>query len=532
MRYGYGFFIGKRIAVSELEMIAPDGGGAFQTYTFTDSTGNTNSCRIRFPAGYNPDNPTTYKVIVWLHGKGGSATTVETSTIVAYDAAVTAGVAPSDVIHLIPNYGGATWWTDAISSGLPARTMLNLLRARIAVVTRASASNSDWHLYGFSMGGFGAASWFADSPTSWGSLTVLGGANLDSTTGNNWATGDAADYADVFGSDPVYLAAQSPAQKWATNAAAIIASGVPIRTALGASDATVSASMAAFRSAITTASIKRADDSIASATHSMSSYATNDGNALGAWVGAVYYSFKADTSTWVYVVDMEDTGSYRLNGSTVDRITNLISGVNNDQAANGPTFSGTGLNGKPCMDFNGTSQQFVGVEAAVTNEVSGSDQPHTIMMVAEARASAIATLFCFANSASANGFEAVGTNNTGTGRWRVTKGDDAAALSTCAQNSDGFLTGTRQLTFRTASGISLNGWNNGTAITFVSSTFDRGTTTLNRWAIGARVRNVGPTIDERANCLVGFIAVAGSEITDNKKLLCETKLRQRWRLTT
>jgi len=83
------------------------------------------------------------------------------------------------------------------------------------------------------------------------------------------------------------------------------------------------------------------------------------------------YDFRpSDIPGLVLWVDMREPTSYVVTpggAPAVTSITNLVSGAPWTEAANPPLFRSAGLNGRPCMDFDGTTQKIVSTEAAVAN---------------------------------------------------------------------------------------------------------------------------------------------------------------------
>ena len=505
-------------------MIVPDAEGDVQDLSFTGAVGGANVSRIRFPSGYDPEGVTEYSVIFVFHGKGASAATVEASWLVQFDAAVAAGLV-ADAILVFPDFGDAHWYVDSLDGTSKMRTKLEELRERIELATTASASNARWHLQGMSMGGFGAASWFGDDASLWGSLQVYGGANLDATTGNNWAAGDADDFTAIFGDDQDYLEEWSPAQLWVANAAAITTADRPIRICLGASDTVVDDSMIAFDAAIAPTTIRYANDTVASATHSFASYMTNDTTQGPMWAGAAQYVFHTDADCHG-VVNARYTACYTESGGTV---TSFINRVDSTSFTSGtlPAFSATGLNGRPCFDFNGTSHAVYGADAAWTAEMSGSDLPFTELWVWDLDVVDAVQTFGGYSSTTTNTHICVGTNTTGNGRTRHQKvDDDGAGAVNSACNAD-VTTGVHQDTWQTDSaGTTLSSRRDRVALTLVSSAYNADAATVNRVTFGARIRNATPTIDEFTNGRLGARIFYGSSVSAAKLALAETKLRQ------
>ncbi len=533
---GVGLLCAAVLRASEsIPMIVPDAEGDPQELTFTGA-GGSNTSWIVFPAGYDEENPAqSWPVYVWLHGKTGSAATTLASAYVEYQEAVAAGeIDPG--IFVAPDYGPATWWRDSKDGTSLARTKLGALRARIAAATRASASPLDWHIAGFSMGGFGAAAWYAEDPTQWGSLNVLGGANLDSVSGNNWGTGDAADKTAIFGDDDAYLAANSPAQMFVANAAAIIAAGRPIRSTYDTTDGAISASMVAFRAALDGALIRHAKDLITGATHSMASYCGIDDAAPFVWQQATKYDPLTDTDLKVYR-DLLVTSSYTITAgapSTVTSINNILTGVAGTEASGtAPEYEATGLNGHPCVKGNASTRKMLFTESVGPTLMSGDDARFSWLLVGGVvTQSAAHTYTCFASTtAAANQFVCLGENTTSGGRQRLTKVDDIAGSTNIASTATP-ATGAQiwmAVTGGDGKSASLYRGSGAPATADPSGTaMERAATTLQRQSWLCRSRGNTPTNTEFSDNRIGAEMVWNVVISDVKRARVWTWGRQRW----
>lgn len=139
--------------------------------------------------------------------------------------------------------------------------------------------------------------------------------------------------------------------------------------------------------------------------------------------------------------DMMRTGSYTVDTAptpdAVTALTNQVSSTSWSEATNPPEYQERGLNGKPCMRFDGINDRIMSTEAAVVNVFAGTDTPLTAIIVAEPiLLLTIAALIGAGNSGTAtNDTYRIGQSNAGTGRWSMNKTDPGGTSASSAGNS-------------------------------------------------------------------------------------------------
>ncbi len=127
--------------------------------------------------------------------------------------------------------------------------------------------------------------------------------------------------------------------------------------------------------------------------------------------------------------DMQDAGSFTDNSGFVSVITNKASSVSWTEATNRPAYSATGLNSKPCMDFDGVNDHITSTEAAVFGAVTNA-AAYTLFVVAKLDAVDVDTDVFFGVGNS--GFNSArtrywGAGTSGSGAWVSRTENDASA---------------------------------------------------------------------------------------------------------
>ncbi len=127
--------------------------------------------------------------------------------------------------------------------------------------------------------------------------------------------------------------------------------------------------------------------------------------------------------------NMRDASSFTNSGGFISSITNKVSSVAWSEATNRPAYSAGGVNGHPCMDFDGINDQIISTEAAVVSALQ-VDQPYTLFYMAIFdTADRADSVFGAANS-SGTGARRWGQSTVGTGRWHVSVvQDDTTAVA-------------------------------------------------------------------------------------------------------
>lgn len=182
--------------------------------------------------------------------------------------------------------------------------------------------------------------------------------------------------------------------------------------------------------------------------------------------------------------DMLDQSSF-VEAGTVTSITNKVSSVAWTEATNPPAYSATGLSGRPCMDFNGTTHRIISTESAVWGAIDNSDA-YTLFIVGSVDvADRTNVFFGGANSAEAtNRARRWGSNTTGNGKWICSTTNDAGALVTVESTADDDTNPHVFSWFSPGTTVSLeldNGADDPAAVAQ-----NPGTMTLNRSALGCR----------------------------------------------
>jgi hypothetical protein len=119
----------------------------------------------------------------------------------------------------------------------------------------------------------------------------------------------------------------------------------------------------------------------------------------------------------VLLLDAVTESARVLSGSDVTSVVNRITGTS-ISATGTPQYSATSFNGGPGITFNGTTDWFIGTEAAVVAAMTNNN-PYTLIKTVDcAVADAAGWFFGVGNSGqSINQWHAVGQTTTGNGRW-------------------------------------------------------------------------------------------------------------------
>ena len=133
-----------------------------------------------------------------------------------------------------------------------------------------------------------------------------------------------------------------------------------------------------------------------------------------------------DVAGGVVWIDMQDPSAYTA-GANVSAVVNKFSSVSWTEATSQPTFSATGINGYPCMDFNGVGNKILHAEAAVLAASANQLDYYVAMIVDADDLDAVEVIFGTGISTHASaGSKRWGTNTTGAGRWTAIGTNDAA----------------------------------------------------------------------------------------------------------
>jgi endo-1,4-beta-xylanase len=203
--------------------------GRIEQRTFPSPSG-THLIRynIYLPQNYDASN-THYPVIYHLHGLGGNEggpqnTQVPRSFEVAQDAGL---IGP--VIVVFPNSYEDAWWADSVNSNKPAESDVLELITHVDQTFRTIPSPASRAIQGFSMGGFGAAKFYAKYPGLFACSIAYDGAFLSwftfTITFNSLAS-------EIFGNSQTNFNQYSP-WYWTTQNAALLQNRPPVRMVVG-----------------------------------------------------------------------------------------------------------------------------------------------------------------------------------------------------------------------------------------------------------------------------------------------------------
>lgn len=177
----------------------------------SEALGESRTLYVYTPPGYQPRENRTYPVIVLLHGTPGGALDWPGRGDAArtLDQAIVSGRFPAAILVFPDGHGpywrGGSEWADDVAGRCRMATAIGkdlprFLKERY----RLSPNPEDWTLGGLSEGGYGAANLVLQYPHAYRNALVFSG---DLRVQDSW--GDAE---QVFGSDPAYRAANSPAE--------------------------------------------------------------------------------------------------------------------------------------------------------------------------------------------------------------------------------------------------------------------------------------------------------------------------------
>lgn len=224
-------------------------------------------------------------------------------------------------------------------------------------------------------------------------------------------------------------------------------------------------------------------------------------------------------------IDMQDPAAYSA-PSGVASVTNKFSSVVWSEASNRPTLSATGLNGFPCIDFNGVGDRIMSTEAAVVAAFSDQLDYYLAMVVQADDLDAIEVIFGTGNSGQAGaGSKRWGTNTTSTGRWTAI-GTNDAAVGTVVDSTGATVNTPVLLEFYSESAATSIRVNGGSAAPSGSASA-YGTLTPDRFAIGCRPSSSLSTFFDGR---VGEILAYGLT-SDSDKALVRAYLIDKWNIS-
>lgn len=173
-----------------------------------------------------------------------------------------------------------------------------------------------------------------------------------------------------------------------------------------------------------------------------------------------------------------------VNSGDGTSVTNMASGVAWAEAVVPPGYDATGLNGRPCLTFNGTTQRILSTEAATLAAFVGSTKTLTYMTVVEpASGDQQCAIFGAGSSgAAANHTWRIGMLNTGSGILGISKRGTSGTVT--AQSAAQAPSTPKVITYWT-NGSTASIWTNLTKELTAAAFADLEATSPNRMAIGA-----------------------------------------------
>ncbi len=201
----------------------------------------TVSFHVWTPPNYDNEPARRFPVLYWLHGSGSPVTSIAPLAS-WFGNAVAEGQLPP-LIVVFPNGWDYGMWTDSKDGTRPLETVLmGELLPLVDASYRTIAARSGRIIEGFSMGGMGAARLGMKYHQVFAGASILGAGPLQldfMVSPTCMVVPDALRaqiYQDVWGSDPAYYLANTPWTLAEQNAAAVVASGLRVRQAVGAAD--------------------------------------------------------------------------------------------------------------------------------------------------------------------------------------------------------------------------------------------------------------------------------------------------------
>lgn len=204
---------------------------------------------------------------------------------------------------------------------------------------------------------------------------------------------------------------------------------------------------------------------------------------IAAGEGAGSYS-PLDEPSPVAWFDMLDPAAFSEVAGVITSVTNKVSSVAWNTGTL-PTYSATGLNSKPAMVFNGSTQAILSSEAAVVAALTDA-APLTVYAVVHATSDdATSGFFGSGNTGTTtSNSKRFGTSTNGNGRWRYTTVNSAAGGVNSDAGSD-IVAAPHILAFFTDDGIHCN-LEEDDILVINNTSHNPGDNNPNRCAIGCR----------------------------------------------
>lgn len=226
--------------------------------------------------------------------------------------------------------------------------------------------------------------------------------------------------------------------------------------------------------------------------------------------------------------DMQDATSFTNSSGFVSSITNKATALAWTEATNRPAYLATGLNGLPCMDFDGSNDRISSTDSALTALFSSAGG-YTIFYVANHDvADSSCAVFGSGNTGTSSNSNTKywGTNITGAGVW-IAQCRNGAGTSINVESSGGSNTANNVFEwYHSGTVVSLQV--NGAAADPAAAAQNKNAVSANECAIGARPSS---TYNAFHDGKVGELLIYSRELTTNERIDARRYLGLRWAIS-
>lgn len=234
----------------------------------------------------------------------------------------------------------------------------------------------------------------------------------------------------------------------------------------------------------------------------------------------------ADITGLVFWQDMQDTGAYTESGGVVTQFINKASSVAWTEATNRAAYSATGLNGLPCMDFDGTNDRYISTEAAVVSALTNAAAYTVIYVGSHDTVDRGDSVFAIGNSGVATSrTRRWGQSTDGAGRWQTQSINDAG--TTVTNISAGGSNTSPHIFYWHSPGTTVSLQVDNAAASPSGAASDPGTLTPDRCAVGSRPDSAPDTFFDGK---LGELIVYAGDITGTDYTDLLTYLQTKWGL--
>jgi len=179
---------------------------------YSDRFSQSIQYHVLYPPSYHYSQVKTYPVVIWLHGANGNQRSLR-PLAEGFIRAMEMDLMDHSVV-IFPDSKPLTMWVNSKSGEYPIESLIidNLL-PHIKKNLRVSMNRKDYHISGFSMGGYGAARLGFKYPNIFGNIVMVGAGTLDSTLDDTpRASKSVRDdvLQNVYGNDKTYFSSSSP----------------------------------------------------------------------------------------------------------------------------------------------------------------------------------------------------------------------------------------------------------------------------------------------------------------------------------